>query len=143
MATMTILRARRRAPQLRERRPRPVALIGALLLAALALRALVDVDPSRTYLWLGSSAATFLTGTVAWALFVRRSLRGSSRQMGQRPVEPQSHAVATERHAFRPSEGVGEVSAGHLNCVCDLAERGRLAEARVQELLCPIHNTQR
>lgn len=78
MATMTILRARRRAPQLRERRPRPVALIGALLLAALTLRALVDVDPARTYLWLGSSAATFLTGTVAWALFVRRSLRGSS-----------------------------------------------------------------
>src|SRR6185312_1576376 len=35
----------------------------------------------------------------------------TTRKIDQRAVEPQPHAVATQRHAFRPREGVGEVSA--------------------------------
>ena len=53
-------------------------------------------------------------------------------QINERTVEPQSHAVATERHAFRPREGVSKVSFGHLNYVCDFVEQHKLAYVRVQ-----------
>jgi hypothetical protein len=50
----------------------------ALLFAALVLRALVNVDPAHVYRWLGGAAATFLGASIVWALFLVRSLRGSS-----------------------------------------------------------------
>ena len=63
------------APKLLDERPWPVAVMGALLLLALALRVLVNTDPEHVYRWLGGAAAAFLLATVAWALFVRASLR--------------------------------------------------------------------
>ena len=67
----------------------------------------------------------------------------TTRQIDKRAVEPQSRAVTTKRHAFRPREGVGEVSAGHLNRACDLVERNGFAQVCVQKLLCLVHNVQR
>ena len=65
------------------------------------------------------------------------------RQLHERAVEPQSHAVAAERHAFGSGEGVGEVRGGHLDRSCDLGERDGFAEVRVQKLLCPIYKARR
>jgi hypothetical protein len=65
------------APQLLEERPWPVGLLGALLLAAMALRVLVNVDPAHVYRWLGGASAAFLLATIVWALFLFRSLRRS------------------------------------------------------------------
>jgi len=62
-------------PQLLDDAPWPVALMGALLLAALALRVLVDVDQTHVYRWLGSASGAFLVATIVWALFLIRSLR--------------------------------------------------------------------
>lgn len=57
-------------------RPWNVALFGALLLAALSLRALCDFDPGRFFVWLGWAAACFLLATIAWgSLVVPRLLR--------------------------------------------------------------------
>jgi uncharacterized protein involved in response to NO len=67
------------APQLLNQRPWPVALMGALLLAALVLRALVNTDQAHVYRWLGLAAAAFLSATLVWAVFLVRSLRGSPR----------------------------------------------------------------
>ncbi len=65
------------APQLLGRRPWPVALMGALLLAALALRVLVNTDPAHVYRWLGLAASAFLSATLTWGLFLVWSLRRS------------------------------------------------------------------
>ena len=63
------------APLLLDRWPWPVALMGALLLSALALRVLFNVDQAHAYRWLGSAAAAFLAATVIWAAFLIRLLR--------------------------------------------------------------------
>jgi uncharacterized protein involved in response to NO len=47
-------------------KPWPVAAYGGLFLAAMVLRALVEFDPARFYVWLGASAACFLAGTLFW-----------------------------------------------------------------------------
>jgi uncharacterized protein involved in response to NO len=60
-----------------ETRPWPVALMGALLLVAVLLRALVNVDAAHPYRWLGSAAALFLAATVVWAAFLIASLRSA------------------------------------------------------------------
>jgi uncharacterized protein involved in response to NO len=62
-------------PQLLDERPWPIGLMGALLLLALVLRVLVNVDQAHVYGWLGGAAAAFLIATVVWALFLLRSLR--------------------------------------------------------------------
>jgi hypothetical protein len=57
-------------------RPWQVPMFGSLLLGAMVLRALVDFDPARFFLWLSSSAALFLAATLFWAwLAVPRLLR--------------------------------------------------------------------
>jgi uncharacterized protein involved in response to NO len=63
------------APQLLDRWPWPIALMGALLLGALAMRVLYNVDQAHVYRWLGLAAAAFLAATVTWAAFLLRSLR--------------------------------------------------------------------
>jgi len=65
------------APRLLEARPWPVALMGALLLIAVPLRALVNVDAAHPYRWLGSAAASFLAATLVWAAFLIASLRSA------------------------------------------------------------------
>jgi uncharacterized protein involved in response to NO len=58
-------------------RPWQVVAFGVCFMAAIALRALVDFDPSRFFVWLGASAVLFLAGTIFWAalLLPRFSLR--------------------------------------------------------------------
>ncbi len=51
-------------------RPWQVAAIGALVIAAMVPRALVDFDPARFSLWLGTAALLFLAATVVWASFL-------------------------------------------------------------------------
>lgn len=63
------------APALLTSSPWPVALLGALLLGALVLRVLVNLDPGNFYRWLGGAAAAFLAATVVWALFLGQTLR--------------------------------------------------------------------
>jgi len=50
-------------------RGRPWQLVAScgLLVAALVARVLLEVDPPHFHLWLGASAAAFLTATVPWA----------------------------------------------------------------------------
>jgi uncharacterized protein involved in response to NO len=64
-------------PQLLGQRPWPVALMGALLLTALAFRVLVDMDQAHVYRWLGLAASAFLCATLVWGLFLLGSLRRS------------------------------------------------------------------
>jgi len=71
-------------PQLLDRAPWPVALMGALLLAALALRVLVNLDQAHVYRWLGAAATTFLSATVVWALFLISSLRRPAKEAAAR-----------------------------------------------------------
>jgi hypothetical protein len=52
--------------------------MGALLLAAVLLRATVELDPGRAERLLGVSAAVFLAGTLCWAVFVLPRLRHSA-----------------------------------------------------------------
>jgi uncharacterized protein involved in response to NO len=66
-------------PRLLEQRPWPVALMGALLLAALALRVLVNTDQAHVYRWLGLAASAFLCATLVWGLFLLSTIRGSPR----------------------------------------------------------------
>jgi len=58
-------------------RARPWQLVASsgLLVAALIARVLLEVDPPHFHLWLGTSAAAFLTATVPWAalLLARRA----------------------------------------------------------------------
>ncbi len=72
------------APRLLNGRPWPVALLGTLILSALALRVLVNVDQAHVYRWLGAAAATFLAATVVWALFLVTALRGSAKEAAGR-----------------------------------------------------------
>ena len=65
------------APQLLGERPWPVALMGALLLAALLLRVLVNTDAAHVYRWLGLAASAFLCATLTWGVFLLVSLRRS------------------------------------------------------------------
>jgi uncharacterized protein involved in response to NO len=55
-------------------RGRPWQLVAscALLVAALVARILLEVDPPHFHLWLGASAAAFLTATVPWAALALR-----------------------------------------------------------------------
>ena len=71
-------------PGVLDTRPWPVALLGALLLCALALRALVNVDQAHVYRWLGAAASSFLAATVVWALFLVSALRGPAKEAGAR-----------------------------------------------------------
>ena len=49
---------------------------GALLVAAMLLRALCDFDRARFFVWLGCGAACFLLATIVWgSLVVPRLLR--------------------------------------------------------------------
>jgi len=45
----------------------PVLVFGLLTLAATALRALVDFDQARFFVWLGGSAIAFLLASAIWA----------------------------------------------------------------------------
>jgi len=72
-------------PQLLLERPRPVALMGLLLAAALGLRALVNLDQPHAYRWLGLAAASFLLATLAWAGFLISALRASPRGSAAAP----------------------------------------------------------
>lgn len=51
-------------------RPWRVAAFGGLMLLAMVLRALVDFDQQRFFLWIGCSAAAFLLATLFWAWVV-------------------------------------------------------------------------
>ncbi len=62
-------------PALLEKRPAAVGVLGALLLVALVLRALVNVDQPHVYVWLGSAATAFLAATLVWAGFLITALR--------------------------------------------------------------------
>ena len=53
------------------------ALMGALLLAALLLRVLVNTDAAHVYRWLGLAASAFLCATLTWGVFLLVSLRRS------------------------------------------------------------------
>lgn len=54
------------------------AAFGGLILLAVVLRALVDLDPQRFFLWIGCSAAAFLLATLFWASVVLpRTWQGS------------------------------------------------------------------
>lgn len=55
--------------------PWPVPAFGGLMLVALILRALVDLDAGRFYLWLGAAAASFLAATILWAVLALPRLR--------------------------------------------------------------------
>ena len=56
-------------------RPWQVPVFGGLLLAAMAARVLAEFDKQRYFVWIGSAAAIFLTGTLFWgALLVPRLL---------------------------------------------------------------------
>jgi hypothetical protein len=48
-------------------RPWQVPVYGALLAAAVVLRALIDFDPQHFFTWLAVAAAAFLAATLAWA----------------------------------------------------------------------------
>ncbi|MFQ5702105.1 MAG: NnrS family protein [Acidobacteriota bacterium] len=65
-------------------RPWQVPVYGGLFLAATVLRGLVDFDPQRFFLWLGSSACVFLLATIAWASLVLPCLWRKPRS----PAEP-------------------------------------------------------
>ena len=47
-----------------------VAAFGTLFLSAMILRAAADFDRPRFFLWLGSAAALFLTGSIVWGVMV-------------------------------------------------------------------------
>ena len=67
-------------PQAASARPWQVPTFGALLLAAVVLRGLVEFDPSHFYLWLGVSSGAFLAGSAFWGwLAIPAALRGSRR----------------------------------------------------------------
>lgn len=51
-------------------RPWQVPVFGGFLLAAMVLRAMCDFDRPRFFVWLGSGAACFLIGTIAWGSLV-------------------------------------------------------------------------
>lgn len=53
-------------------RPWEVPTLGALLLAATAFRALMEVDPDRYFTWMALASACFLAGTLAWTLLITR-----------------------------------------------------------------------
>lgn len=50
--------------------PWQIAAIGALMLAAIAARTLMQVDPARYTLWMGCAAAAFLAATAVWLAFL-------------------------------------------------------------------------
>jgi uncharacterized protein involved in response to NO len=50
--------------------PWQVATIAALVVAAIIPRALMDLDPSRFYVWMALAAALFLSGLLVWAVFL-------------------------------------------------------------------------
>ncbi|NIO58201.1 MAG: hypothetical protein GTO33_02270 [Acidobacteria bacterium] len=52
-----------------------VAVFGGLVLSAVVLRALVDFDSARFFVWLGLSAGTFLAATLLWFLLALHSRR--------------------------------------------------------------------
>lgn len=51
-----------------DRRPWQVGLMAALLLAAVALRMAMVLDPARMWTWLAASSAAFLLATIAWGV---------------------------------------------------------------------------
>jgi uncharacterized protein involved in response to NO len=59
--------SRAERPQPMPRAPWQLVVSCALVVAALIGRVLLEVDPPHFHLWLGASAAAFLTATVPWA----------------------------------------------------------------------------
>jgi len=57
-------------------RPRPLALLGLFVVAAVAARALLVVDIAHYRLWLGIASASFLAATLCWASVAGAALRG-------------------------------------------------------------------
>lgn len=51
-------------------KPAAVAAIAILLLAAVAPRALMELDPQRYFLWMGVASFLFLSAVAAWAAFL-------------------------------------------------------------------------
>jgi uncharacterized protein involved in response to NO len=58
-------------------KPWQVPLFGGLLLLAAGLRALVDFDAGRFFVWLGAASASFLLATLFWAALALRSPAGA------------------------------------------------------------------
>ncbi len=56
-------------------RPLRLYALGGAVLLALAPRVLMEVDPDRYFVWMGTAAAFFLAATLAWMSMVARSLR--------------------------------------------------------------------
>ncbi len=65
-------------------RPRPLVAMTVLLVLAVALRALVDLDRARDRLWLGAASAAFLAATACWAALVLPRLRAGGGPQGGR-----------------------------------------------------------
>jgi uncharacterized protein involved in response to NO len=57
-----------------------VRAMGVLLLAALAFRLLVGIDPAHLKPWLGSAAGAFLIATAAWAWLAVPAIRAAGRR---------------------------------------------------------------
>lgn len=51
-------------------RPWQVSVIGVLILLSLGFRALVDIDRSHYFIWIGAASAAFLTATIFWTFLV-------------------------------------------------------------------------
>jgi uncharacterized protein involved in response to NO len=71
VSTQVSLSHRERPEPLR-RAPWQLVVSCALVAAALIARVLLEVDPPHFHLWLGASAAAFLTATVPWAALTLR-----------------------------------------------------------------------
>lgn len=69
-------------------RPWQVAAYGTLFLVAMVLRALVEFDPARFYVWLGASAACFLCATLCWGALALPRMRSAAA-----PAAPSTPAV--------------------------------------------------
>ncbi len=60
--------------------PWQVYVMGACVVAACAMRALVSLDPANLQTWLGWASGTFLVGTIAWVWLALRAFRPAPRE---------------------------------------------------------------